>query len=54
MAVWCVEYWLQGPGVGEPVEMEVYAGRARRVDSHRVEKVEMAPPVKQDELDYEV
>ncbi|MGM1200621.1 hypothetical protein ACS0TV_27320, partial [Klebsiella pneumoniae] len=25
-----------------------------QVDSHRVQKVQIVPPVKQDELDYEV
>ncbi len=39
---------------GRPLRLTVITLRTLQVDSHRVQKVQIVPPVKQDELDYEV
>ncbi len=39
---------------GKPLRIDGYTLRTLQVDSHRVQKVQIVPPVKQDELDYEV
>ncbi|MBH8333376.1 hypothetical protein I8R53_33830, partial [Pseudomonas aeruginosa] len=53
-AVLLMEFWQYVPRVGETFEIDVYTLRTLQVDSHRVQKVQIVPPVKQDELDYEV
>ncbi|HBT9973957.1 TPA: HlyC/CorC family transporter, partial [Klebsiella pneumoniae] len=49
-----MEYLQHVPQVGETIEIDGYTLRTLQVDSHRVQKVQIVPPVKQDELDYEV
>ncbi|HBR1854275.1 TPA: TerC family protein [Klebsiella quasipneumoniae subsp. quasipneumoniae] len=49
-----MEYLQHVPQVGETIEIDGYTLRTLQVDSHRVQKVQIVPPAKQDELDYEV
>lgn len=39
---------------GRTPEIDGCLARTLQVDSHRVQKVQIVPPAKQDELDYEV
>ncbi|MDP1183717.1 transporter associated domain-containing protein, partial [Klebsiella pneumoniae] len=49
-----MEYLHHVPQLGETIEIDVYTLRTLQVDSHRLHMVLIVPPVKQDELDYEV
>ncbi len=48
-----MEYLQHVPQVGRPLRLTVIPCTLQ-VDSHRVQKVQIVPPAKQDELDYEV